>query len=338
MKFIKCDLLKIDKFQHVIAIPYSALASVIFGMMIISFPIGAYVVFNSNLGKEINFQYPLDGTDIFLGGIGLKLPIHFEIGDGFIVLWCIYLILFTISLSGPKRNLMKALSLVMIEGWHNIKNNALLSMITWFSILIVFSLIIDFVQHSFGINIELPSSQNKLIQFFQITTSPLSEEVGFRVLLIGLPLYAMFSHRASLKHFFKSLWHPSKNLEVTNNKKVIALILTVGIFFGAAHIISGAPWSAGKFTQASVAGIIIGWVYFRYGFAPAVLIHWATNYFIFSYAYFISEMTQSSITDQFSDPFSNTLEALLLIAGGIAIVGMTLNYIKSKKESTITQV
>ena len=326
-------MLKIDKFQRVIAIPYSALTSVIFGMMIISFPVGAYVVFNSNLGKEINFQYPLDGVNIFLGGIGFNLPIHFEIGDGFIAMWCLYLVLFTISLTGSQRSLMKALSLVMIEGWHNIKNNALLSMITWFSILIVFSLIIDFIQHGFGINIEPPSSsQNRLVQFFQVTTSPLTEEIGFRVLLIGLPLFAIFSHKASLKHFFRTLWHPSKNLDITNNKKVIALILTVAIFFGAAHIISGTPWSTGKFAQATAAGIIIGWVYFRYGFAPAILIHWATNYFIFSYAYFISEMTQSPITDKFSDPFSNTLEALLLIAGSIAIVGMTLNYIKSRKE------
>ena len=331
-------MLKINKLLHVLAIPYSALVSVIFGMMIISFPIGAYVVFNSDVGKEINFQYPLDGVDIFLGGIGFKIPVHFEIGDGFIVMWCVYLVLFAISLAGPQRSLVKALSLVMIEGWQNIKNNALLSMITWFSILIVFSLIIDFIQHTFGINIEPPASQNRLIQFFQVTTSPLSEEIGFRVLLIGLPLFAIFSHKASLKYFFKSLWHPSKNLEVTNYKKVIALIITVAIFFGAAHIISGAPWSTGKFAQATVAGIIIGWVYFRYGFAPAILIHWATNYFIFSYVYFISEMTQSPITGEFLDPFSNTLEVLLLIAGGIAIVGITLNYIKSKKESTITQV
>jgi len=144
----------------------------------------------------------------------------------------------------------------------------------------------------------------------------------------------MFSHKASLKHFFKSLWQPSKNLEITNYKKVIALILTVAIFFGAAHIISGIPWSTGKFAQATVAGILIGWVYFRYGFLLAILIHWATNYFIFSYVFFISEITQSNITDEFSNPFSNTLEVLLLVTGGIAIVCIALNYIKSKKEST----
>jgi len=109
-------LLKIDKLHRVLAIPYSALVSGIFGMMIISFPVGAYVIFNSNIGKEINFQYSLDGLNVFLGGIGYKVPIHFEIGDGFIFIWCVYLVLFTISLTGPRLNLFKALSLLMTEG------------------------------------------------------------------------------------------------------------------------------------------------------------------------------------------------------------------------------
>jgi CAAX prenyl protease-like protein len=327
-------LLKIDKLQHAIAIPYSALVAVIFGMMIISFPIGPYVVFNSNIGKEITFQYPLDGLNIFPAGLPYTVPIHFEIGDGFIIIWCTYVILFGISFMGSQKNLMRALSLLMIEGWQNIKNNALLSMITWFVILIVISVIIDSIQNMFGINIEPPKSQNNLIQFFQISVAPLNEELGFRVLLVGVPLFLMFSRKPSLKHFFKSLWHPSKNLEITNYKKIIALILTVAIFFGAAHIISGDPWSTGKFTQATIAGVIIGWVYVRYGFAPAVLIHWATNYFIFSYVFFVSEITQSTIIDEFSNPFSSALEVLLLAAGGLAIVGITLNYIKSKKESS----
>src|SRR5262249_51466971 len=125
----------------------------------------------------------------------------------------------------------------------------------------------------------------------------------------------------------------------TNNKKVIALILTIAVFFGAAHIISGSPWSTGKFAQATLAGTIIGWIYVRYGFAPAVLIHWATNYFIFSYVFFISELTQSSITNEFSNPFSSALEILLLGAGVLAIAGIALNYIIYKKRSnTIKQI
>jgi len=300
--------------------------------MIISFPIGAYVVFNSDIGKEINFDFPIDGIDVFVAGIGLKIPVQFELGDGFIVAWCTYLVLFAVSLFGPKTNFSKALSSLMIDGWHNIKNNYLLGMLTWFSILIVVSVVIDSIQQSFGVLTEPPEFQNKLIQFFRITTSPLTEEVGFRMFLIGLPLFAMFSNKASIGNFFKSLWHPSQNLEITNYKKTIGLIIAVGIFFGAAHIISGSPWSSGKFAQAAISGIIIGWVYVRHGLAPTILLHWGTNYFIFSYVFFMSDTNQTS--NESSNPFLVTLEVLFLIAGTLAIIIFILNHLKSKKEST----
>lgn len=317
---------------RVLAIPYSALVSVICGMMIISFPVGAYLIFNSDIGNEINFQYPLHNLNLFVAGIGFQLPIQFEIGDGFIVIWCLYLILFAISLAGPQKNLIKAVSSIMQEGWENIKSNAILSTITWFSILIVFSVLIDYIQQSFGVNIQAPQFQNKLIQFFYVSASPLTEEVGFRMLLIGVPLFLLFSHKFSIKHLLKSLWHPSKYLEITNYKKAIFLIIIVGLFFGVAHIISGTPWSTGKIVQATVAGIIIGWVYLKYGFAPAVLIHWATNYFIFSYTNFISDINQVHIMSDSNNPFSNNLEILLLMTGLLAIFSIALNYIKLKKE------
>jgi hypothetical protein len=222
----------------------------------------------------------------------------------------------------------------MVEGWQNIKKNSFLSMITWFSILIVCSVLIDSIQQVFGVKTEPPQFQNALIQFFDVSASPLKEELGFRVLLIGLPLYAMFSRKASLRHFFKSLWNPAKNLEIVNYKKTVVLIVIVGIFFGAAHIISGSPWSSGKFAQATVSGVIIGWVYVRYGLAPAILIHWATNYFIFSYVFFMSDINQTSVVSEFSSPFLNTIEVLLLSTGTLAITMVILNYIKSKKEPT----
>jgi len=291
-------------------------------------------MFNSNIGNDINFQYPINGLDFFLGGVSYKLPSSFEIGDGFILAWSIYMILFSISFIGPKSSLMKTLSSVMSERWKSMRENALLNAITWFAILVLLSIIIDFVQEGFGVKIASPPSQNNLIHFFQLTAAPLTEELGFRVVLIGLPLFFLFSYQASWKIFFKSLWRPSAFLHVTNHKKVLALIITVGLFFGAAHIISGNPWSAGKFTQAAIAGIIIGWVYFRYGLAPAILIHWGTNFFIFSYLFFISELSQVPFSNEISNPFSITLEELLVVTGLISLAIKVLDYIKSRKEST----
>jgi len=326
------SLEKIDKIIKILSIPYSGFLSVIFGIMILSFPIGLYVMFNSDIGKDINYQYPINGIDLFLGGISYKVPITFEMGDVFIITWIIFLILFSISYFGPEDSLLKTLSNLMSRGWRNLRGNALMNTITWFSILVLFSVIIDTIQQSFGIKIEFPHVDNDLIRFFQLGISPLTEETGFRVLLIGIPLFLMYSHTPSWKLFFKSLWRPSKYLHIDSYRRPIVLIITIGLFFGVAHIISGTPWSPGKISQATVSGIIIGWVYVRYGFAPAVLIHWATNYFLFSYLYFISNLSQISILNESTNSFSNTLEGIIICTGIITIVIKILIHIKSRSD------
>jgi len=332
------SLEKIDKIIKILSIPYSGFLSVLFGIMLLSFPIGLYVMFNSDIGKDINYQYPINGIDLFLGGIGYKLPITFEMGDAFIIIWAIFLILFSISYLGPDDSLLKTLSNLMSRGWRNLRANALMNTITWFSILVLFSVIIETIQQSFGIKIESPHTDNDLIRFFQLGISPLTEETGFRVLLIGIPLFLMYSHTPSWKLFFKSLWRPAKYLHIENYRRPIILIITIGLFFGVAHIISGTPWSPGKISQATVSGIIIGWVYVRYGFAPAVLIHWATNYFLFSYLYFISSLSQISTIDESTNPFSNTLEFIIMITGIIAIIIKILIHIESRRDIDKTSI
>lgn len=327
---MKSSLQTLDKIIKILSVPYSGLLSVVFGMMILSFPIGLYVIFNSDIGKDINYQYPINGLDLFIGGISYKLPISFEIGDAFIIAWSVFIILFSISYLGPRDSFLKTLSNIMSRGLRSTKSNGLTSMITWFSILILSSVIIETVQQMFGIKIESPSSDNSLIRFFQIGIAPLTEETGFRVLLIGVPLFLMYSHSTSLKIFFKSLWSPSRYLTITNYQKPMILIITIGLLFGVSHIISGTPWSPGKITQATVAGIIIGWIYVRYGFAPAVLAHWATNYFLSSYLLFISSLSQNPAISDSSNPFSDTLEMILIATGVIALTIKALSYIESR--------
>ena len=321
--------------MQALGIPFSALVSVIFGLMIIAFPLGAYVVFNSNLENAVSYDFPLHDFDVFPAGIGFEIPIQFELGDAFIVLWCVFLIIFTISVLGPKSSFLKALSPLMSDGKYESKVNYLVSVIKWFSIIIVISVIIDYVQNSVGISTEAPESADALIHFFNITAAPLSEEIGFRVILIGIPLFLMYSHRASIKLFFKSLWNPSQAIHIFESKRALVLIVAVGVFFGAAHIISGEPWSLGKFAQASASGIIIGWVYFKHGFPSAVLVHWATNYFIFAYVYFLADINEISIKDAFSHSLTSSLEILLIITGIISIAMIVLNYVRLKKEKRL---
>jgi len=323
-----------NKIYQCIGIPHTALISIILFLMVLSFPIGAYLVFNSEIGDDITYEYPMNDLNVFLAGVGFQVPVEFELGDGFIVLWCLFLILFAVAIFGPKKNFVNVLQSIISAGkYHQLQDSYIITAIKWFSILVVVSGVIISVQEFFGISVEKIEAPNQLIQFFQLLLAPLIEEIGFRVILIGLPLFALYSYKSSLRLFVKSLWRPSHHLRITDLKKPLLIIIIVGIFFGVSHVITGETWSAGKFAQATVSGLIIGWVYFRYGLAPAILIHWATNYFIYSYAYIVADINKIPVETAFTHSLLYTLELMLIATGVISIVILALNYIFLKKRT-----
>lgn len=303
-------------------------------MMLLSFPLGVFVVFNTDIGDDINFQYPLNSLDIF-EEIGYLIPSDIEIGDVFIVLWTVYVILFTIAIFGPDKGFLKTLSANISHGKPDTKSNYMITITMWFSILIFVSILVDLIQQGFGIVTIPPHIDNNLTQFLYVSLSPIIEEFGFRVILIGLPLFVFYSHKLSLKHFFKSIWNPNCNLHVYDFRKTLFLIVLVGVFFGLAHIMTGEPWSEGKFVQATASGIILGWLYFRFGLITAILVHWGTNYFIFSYANFVSQINELTIDAAFSHPLINTMEILFLVSGIFSVSVLLITYFNSKKEQKL---
>lgn len=325
MNSIRPKLQSPNKILQAIGIPHSALLSVIFGMMVLSFPLGAYVMFQSELGGDINFEFPINLFDIF----------EIEIGDAFVVLWVFYVIIFSIAMSGPKQDFIKTVSSLLSDGKLTRQTNYMVAVTKWFSILILVSAIINFIQEGFGIPTIPPPVENDLTQFFYVSLAPITEEIGFRVLLIGLPLLAFYSHKVSVKHFFKGLWSPSNNLHIYETRRAIILILIVAVFFGLAHIVSGEPWSGGKFAQATISGLILGWVYFRYGLISAILVHWATNYFVFSYVDFISQISFISVEDAFSHSLISTMEIIFLISGVLSVCIVVINYFYSKQKPVL---
>ena len=87
----------IEKISQVIGIPYSALITMMLATMLMSFPIGAYVVFNSDIDNQITFEYPLNEIPPFDSDILNYITFQISLGDAFIVLWCVFLIMFAIS-------------------------------------------------------------------------------------------------------------------------------------------------------------------------------------------------------------------------------------------------
>lgn len=323
-----------NKFLQALGIPFTALLSVIFGLLLISFPIGIFVVFESDIGGDINYEFPVTHLELFNGTFLYQQPTDLSIGDVFVVLWSFYAVLFVIALLGPRQGFLKSISPLISFGKYTPKSNYMIGVTKWLSILILISALINFTQEKFGIMTTPPLDENDLIQFFYITLAPLIEEFGFRMLLIGIPLFALYSNKSSAKYFIRCLWTPS-NLDIFDSKKAIFLIVFVGVVFGFAHIAFGESWSEGKFAQAAAGGIILGWVYLKYGFVASLLIHWATNYFVFAYANFLSQINFISIEEAFSHSLMSTLEILFLITGALSIFVLFLTKFYSKKESTL---
>jgi hypothetical protein len=215
-------------------------------------------------------------------------------------------------------------------GKYDAKLNYMFAMTKWLSILILISAIINYIQESFGIATIPPLGGNSLIQFFYVSLAPLLEEFIFRIILIGIPLFVLYSGRASIRYFVKCLWSPS-SLNILDSKKAILLIIFIGISFGFAHIAFSDSWSEGKFAQATAGGIILGWVYLRYGIVVSLLIHWATNYFIFAYAHFISQINYVPLETAFTNPLMSSLEWIFLFSGILGVSILLLNRFYLKK-------
>jgi len=308
---------------------YAALASLIIALMAAAVPLGPYIVFNSEIGDELSHEIPL--VDVFFPGTSYAYDT--KLGDFFIIIWSIYAVLFAVSLLGPKTNVVKIILNAVSNGKIPSNENYTSVVVKWFSILVLLSAIVIILQDAVGISTEPPDAGNELVQFVTIAAAPLIEETAFRILLVGLPLFLIYSYRSSIRHFFKSLWQPGINLQPGDYVKAVWIVVGTGILFGLAHIMLGEPWTPGKFLQASIGGIIIGWVYLKHGLLPAIMVHWATNYFIFSYVYFVADVSNASTESALHHPLIGTLEILFLATGVLSVMSMLVTrYCKPKLE------
>ncbi len=192
-----------NKILQALGIPFTALLSIIFGLLLVSFPMGIFVVFESEIGGDINYEYPLTHLDLFDGTEMYQAQIDVSIGDVFVILWTFYAVIFVIAMLGPKQGFLKSLSSIISFGKYETKPNYLFGVTIWFSILILISALINFIQEGFGIVTIPPPTDNDLLQFFYVSLAPIVEEFGFRLILIGIPLFVIYSRKSSIKFFIR---------------------------------------------------------------------------------------------------------------------------------------
>ncbi len=102
-----------------------------------------------------------------------------------------------------------------------------------------------------------------------------------------------------------------------------ALILASALVFGAAHVLHG--WDIGKLSQAAGVGLAFGVLYYQYGFAPTVLLHWQFDYVIGVY----SETTNPIILNTYG--YYNLITEVAAVASTVALIILLIRKIQSMR-------
>lgn len=105
--------------------------------------------------------------------------------------------------------------------------------------------------------------------------APVWEEFVYRGILLGIPLY-LISYRKKLP-WYRAIVGGKFGI----NGVSITILIISAFFFGSAHLIS---WEPAKFPSAFVAGLVLGYLFLRYGIYMSIAGHFIID-FMGSYSY-----------------------------------------------------
>ena len=240
--------------------------------------------------SEQNYTAATQGSGLifFVTLLTFQIPITFNLGSLFLVLWTIYLILFAVALNGPIRNVWSAVKASAGKGTEALFDNSMLATLIVFPVVVWVTVALSLLEQAGGISTGSLPPADPLLQFVELSIAPLREELGFRVIPIGIAAMLILFSSGRFRDGLMALWHPARYLKKNDSPEkyrrhlttiYVAIILSA-ILFGLAHVLLGAGWGPGKILSAAVAGVGLAGLYYLYGLPAAVLLHWSIDYFL----------------------------------------------------------
>jgi len=228
------------------------------------------------------------GVTFFVTLITFDLPISFNLGQLFIVLWTIYLIMFAMAMNGPMKNIRSAIKKSASTGVSAVFDNSVLAMLVVFPVVTWVTVALSLLEQAGGISTGNLPPADPLLQLVELSIAPLREELGFRVVPIGLVALLILFSAGRFRDGLMALWHPARYLKKNDSpeqykshlRSIYVAIILSAVLFGLAHVLLGAGWGPGKILSAAVAGIGLAGLYYLYGLPAAILLHWSIDYFL----------------------------------------------------------
>ncbi|MDA4124117.1 MAG: CPBP family glutamic-type intramembrane protease [Thaumarchaeota archaeon] len=287
-------------------------------LVIVSFPIGVYTVFFTHLSNSTTAA-SLGTPYLWLGPVALLLPFQTSVGVAFLAASAVYVAMFVFALT-QGRGALETIAAALRNGVGEFFANAGLVTLIAIGFFIYTASIVINITSAFGPPIGNPfSGIDPLQAFIGFTLAPLREEFGFRVLIIGAVAFAVSFWRSN-RVALRSLWRPSIAYEGLPRYSLAVLLivaawaLSSGVF-GACHVVcGGGGWDLGKLPEAIYGGVVLGYLYIRYGFHVAVLGHWGVDYLGSAFAFYAQ--------GAYGIPFTSTSVPDAVFSVGLSLFGI----------------
>ena len=284
--------------------------------------LGVVLLTSSQLSKDMMNTYSIQHIEFFF--LFFRIPLTLNMFIPTVLALSVYVVCFAVAFieNGGYVNSLRQLKIRS-----NRIPNCLLIMPLVTSTLLLIVYFIIWVQDIFAIPTGNVGISQPFILFAALTTSPISQELGFRITTIGLivAIRSVFFRRVQGsrgRRLADSFWSPDLAKTEAGLDSVASVGLRRGIHwsewimlgftsvvFGFAHITTGSTWEIGKVTTATIAGFVMGLAFLIYGAHAAILIHWFFNYY-----------TQvSSIGTLVFDPSSQGYQFLVVLNNLISI-------------------
>lgn len=246
-----------------------------------------------------------------MGPAVIAMPLQTTLGAVFAFLTAVYAAMVLLA-AYQGRGLLAALKAAFKEGFQAFFSNTLLAAMVGMGFLVFTDVVFTDLVTAGGVPVGSISGDPFQI-FSSLAIAPLREELGFRVIMIGL-FAVVACIGLSWRTALKSLWRPSVVLEARGRDRATTWLIGVGlvissITFGIVHVVSNSGWAIGKLPVAAYAGFVLGYLYIKYGFHVAVLGHWAVDYLSSVFGY----LGQGAPASSWVSNVGNVLNATVVI-------------------------
>ena len=280
--------------SKLVTVVFVVLFGLTIALVIFSFPAGLYAVFHGGLSSQVP---PLGygtfvETYLWIGPVPAIIPLAVPIGGLFILLTIIYAGLFLFGALQP-RSAVQAIREAFRTGVGALTSSPLVVILVaigflWFSL----NTIADISSVAAGPVGNPFTNIDPLLEFGSLTMAPLREELGFRLVLIGLVAFILCMGKP-VRQALKALWRPSVAYEGALVGGATSVIIWLAVVasaatFGVCHVNCGGSggynWS--YLPAATWGGLVLGYLYVKYGLHVAILTHWGIDYLGSVYSYF----------------------------------------------------